>query len=236
MRPRAGFTLLEALIVVVVLGGLIVTVFSVFTVGVSGFKLGTARLDLQGEMRRVMNPLRQDLRNSSFQSASFLTVNRNVPANPPNATPQAAVNRDGLSFNGLQNMLNDASYDATGFPKWDCYIVYFATLDEPDGKMVRLALRDPSDLSSSECTLSVPRPLSNGDLSLSNPQLLNNNIRVLSSQVMDFQVSLDQANQLVAIKLRLRSPVGRMELGRRSTVEVLEIQTSVRPANTFPRL
>ena len=56
---RRAFTLLEILVVVVILGGLIIVVFGVFAVGVSGFKLGTVRLDLQSELRRIVNPLRR---------------------------------------------------------------------------------------------------------------------------------------------------------------------------------
>ncbi|MBT9587080.1 type II secretion system protein [bacterium] len=231
---RRAFTLLEILIVVVILGGLIVVVFAVFAVGVSGFKLGTVRLDLQSELRRIINPLRQDLRNSSFQSTSFVSVNRNVPANPPDAQPVTPVHRDGLCFNGLKHVLDDASYDQSGFPKWDCYVVYFASLDEPDGKMVRLTLRDddvpPDDV------LSIPRTLAAGDLSLTNPELLDGNVRILSNQVMDFEVSTDQGNQLVHLRLRLRGKAGHQDMGRRSIAEVLEINTAVRPANTWPRL
>jgi type II secretory pathway pseudopilin PulG len=231
---RRAFTLLEILIVVVILGGLIVVVFSVFAVGVSGFKLGTTRLDLQSELRRILNPMRQDLRNSSFQSTSFISVPRNVPLHPPNTQPVTPVHRDGLCFNGLQKLLDDGSYDSNGFPRWDCYIVYFATLDEPDGKMVRMALQDndvpPDDV------LSVPRSLATSDLSLTNPELLQGNVRVLSNQVMDFEVATDQGNQLITLKLRLRGKAGHQNMGGRSTAEILEIHTAVRPANTWPRL
>lgn len=233
MRARSAFTLLETLIGVVLLGGLIVVVFAVFAVGASGFKLGTARLDLQSEVRRIMTPLRQDLRNSSFQSISSVAVSRNVPAHPPNTQPLIPAHRDGLCFNGLQQILKDSSYDSnSGFPLWDCYVVYFASLDEPDGKMIRMVLQDPTPAS----TLSVPRSLSPSDLSLSNPDLLNRNIRVLSNRVLEFEATLDQSNQLVRIHLKVRSPAGHTNMGRRSTVEVVEISTSVRPANTWPRL
>lgn len=233
MSSKSAFTLLETLIGVVLLGGLIVVVFTVFAVGASGFKLGTARLDLQSEIRRIMTPLRQDLRNSSFQSVSSVAVSRNVPARPPDSLPLMPAHRDGLCFNGLQDILKDSSYDNTsGFPLWDCYVVYFATLDEPDGKMVRMQLRDPTPAS----TLSVPRSLSPSDLSMSNPDLLNRSVRVLSHRVLEFEATLDQPNQLIQIHLKLRSPAGRTNLGRRSTAEVVELSTSVRPANTWPRL
>ncbi len=228
-----GFTLLESLITIAVLGGLVLVVFAVFEVGVTGFKVGGNRLDLQGDLRRVLTPMRKDLQNSSYQSVSMLAVSAaNIPLKPPGATPSTTVERDGLCMNGLRNPQDDDSYDSdSGLPIWDCFVCYFATQDSPDGKMVRMLLRDPS-----HDTLSVPHPLSPGDLSLANPDLLANNIKVLSDQVMEFGVTLDPSNQLVRLHLKLRSKIGHQQMGGRSLVEVLEIDTTVDPANTNPRL
>lgn len=228
---RRGFTLLESLVTLSVFGGLLVFMFVVFSVGVSGFKVGTNRLDLQGEMRRVLTPLRKDLQNSSFQTISSLAVETNVPQNPPMATPTVQVQRDGLCMNGLRDLSSDDSYDPnSGLPVWDCFICYFATQDSPDGKLVRMLLRDRTP-----DVVGIPRSLSPGDLSLSNPDLLSQNLRVLSSQLMEFGVTLDPSNQLVRLQLRVRSKAGHQEMGGRSLVEVLEIQTTVDPINTHPR-
>ncbi|MBN9413980.1 MAG: prepilin-type N-terminal cleavage/methylation domain-containing protein [Candidatus Eremiobacteraeota bacterium] len=230
---RRGFTLLESLITIAVMGGLVLMVFAVFEVGVTGFKVGGNRLDLQGDLRRVLTPLRKDLQNSSFQSVSTVSVTAdNIPLKPPNPSPAATVQRDGLCMNGLRNSQDDDSYDnVSGLPIWDCFVCYFATQDSPDGKMVRMLLRDPS-----RDTLGIPRPLSPSDLSLSNPDLLASNVRVLSDQIMEFGAVLDPANQLVRLHLKLRSKVGRQQMGGRSLVEILEIETTVDPANTNPRL
>lgn len=232
MKSR-GFSLLESLVTIAVLGGLVIVIFAIFEVGVTGFKVGGNRLDLQGDLRRLLTPLRKDLQNSSYQSLSAVAVSAaNIPLKPPKATPAATVQRDGLSMNGLRNYQDEDSYDGdSGLPIWDCFICYFATLDSPDGKMVRMLLRDPS-----RDTLSVPRGLSPSDLSLSNPDLLASNIRVLSDQVMEFGVTLDPSNQLVRLHIKLRSKVGRQQMGGRSLVEILEIDTTVDPANTNPRL
>ncbi len=123
-------------------------------------------------------------------------VARSVPLYPPAPTPVTGVQRGGLCFSSLRKVLDDASYDAaTGLPKWDCYTVYFATLDEPDGKLSRILLRDPTPFD----VQSVPLALGPGDLSLANPNLLGSQVKVLSSHVMDFGVTLDQANQLPAL-------------------------------------
>lgn len=230
--PARGFTLLESLVTMAVLGGLIVVVFAVFRVGATGFKVGTNRLDLQGDLRRLMAPLRKDLQNTSFQSTSFVSQSLSVPARPPNLNPTVTVQRDGLSMNGLLQPEDSDSYDKdSGLPIWDCYLCYFVTLDQPDGKLVRMVLKDPS-----RDVLSRPLNLGPGDLSSSNGNLIQNNLRVLSDQMMDFGVTLDQSNQLVRLHLRLRSKVGHQMMGGRSLVEILEIQTTINPANTNPRL
>ena len=225
--------MLESLITIAVLGGLTLVVFAVFEVGVTGFKVGGNRLDLQGDLRRLLTPLRKDLQNSSFQSLSMVAVSAsNIPLKPPSPTPSVTVQRDGLCMNALRNAQDEGSYNSdSGLPIWDCFICYFATQDAPDGKMIRMLLRDPT-----HDTLSIPRSLSPGDLSLANPDLLANNIRVLSDQVMEFGVTLDPSNQLVRLHLKLRSKAGHQQMGGRSLVEVLEIDTTVDPANTNPRL
>lgn len=231
-RPARGFTLLESLVTIAVLGGLIVVVFSVFQIGATGFRVGSNRLDLQGDLRRLMAPLRKDLQNSSFQSTSFVSQSVSTPARPPNASPTVTVQRDGLSMNGLLQPEDNDSYDKdSGLPIWDCYFCYFATLDQPDGKLVRMVLKDPS-----HDVLSRPMNLGPADLSLSNKDLIQNNLKILSDQMMDFGVTLDESNQLVRLHLRLRSKVGHQMMGGRSLVEVLEIQTTINPANTNPRL
>lgn len=229
---RRAFTLLESLVTLAVFGGLIIFLFVMFSVGVSGFKVGTNRLDLQGEMRRLLTPLRKDLQNSSFQTVSTVALSASVPQNPPFATPTVSVQRDGLCMNGLRDLGSDTSYDAdSGLPIWDCFICYFATMDSPDGKMVRMLLRDPS-----HDVVGTPRSLSAGDLSLTNPDLLSQNVRILTQELMEFGVTLDTSNQLVRLHLKLRSKAGHQEMGGRSLVEVLEIQTTVDPINTHPRL
>lgn len=229
---KKGFTLLEGLVTVAMLGGLVVIIFMVFSTGVSGFKVGTNRLGLQSEMRRVLTPLRKDLQNSSFQSLSTVALPTSVPQKPPQITPLVVVQRDGLCMSGLRNMSKSDSYDKdTGLPIWDCYICYFATLDNPDGKMIRMMLRD-----SKPGTAGKPLFLLGSDLSLANPALISNSLRVLSDQMMEFGVTLDPSNQLVNLHLKFRSKVGRQSMGGRSLVEVMEIRTTVDPINTNPRL
>ncbi len=142
---RGGFTLLEALITVLILGGLTGVVFMVFAVGASAFRVGNNRLDLQSDLRRVLTPLRRDLENTSFQSISATNSEIDTPQNPPAGSPTVLARRDGICMNALRDSLSDSSYaPGTGLPNWDGFLLYFATRDIPDGRMVRLVLKDPT--------------------------------------------------------------------------------------------
>ena len=209
---RGGFTLLEALITVLILGGLTGVVFMVFAVGASAFRVGNNRLDLQSDLRRVLTPLRRDLENTSFQSISATNSEIDTPQNPPAGSPTVLARRDGICMNALRDSLSDSSYaPGTGLPNWDGFLLYFATRDIPDGRMA-------------------------ADLSLANPDVVNGEARILSDQILDFRVTLDSSNQLVHLSLKFRTKAGHQALAGRSLIEILEIDTSIDPANTNPRL
>lgn len=233
---RRGFTLLEALFSVVILGGLVALVCAVFEMGAAGYRRASARLDLQGEARRILTPLRKELKNSSFLSVSSVSRVAEVQAAPPNAVPLVQVRRDGVCFNAL-NSRRGGAYSARGLPRWNCYVLYFATLDNPNGHLVRTVLSDPSneDGDPTNDTISLPRNLGAGHLSASNPDMLDNELKRLSAHVMEFGVTLNQAEQYVEVQLKIRGSVGR-STGRKSTAEVLELRSVVRSANTWPRM
>lgn len=219
-----GFTLLETVVTTMVLGSLMLVIFAVFSLGASGFRVGSNRLQLQGDLRRVLIPLRRDLENSSFPSMSATVLEIATPQKPPLPLPSMPARRDGICMNGLRDSLSDSSYaDGSGLPQWDCFVLYFATQDLPDGRLMRLLLKDATP-----SVLSLPRPLSLADLSFANPDLISREARVVSDQVLGFQVRLDSSNQLVHVGLKLRT--------REPQLELLEIEMTIDPLNTSPRL
>lgn len=232
MKRRCGFTLLEALLTISIMGGMMGVLLAVFAAAGPGYKLGSTRLDLQSDLRRILGPLRRDLFNSAFQSLSVLGRIADVAANPPYDQPRLSVHRDALCMNALsRGGTSPAEYSPTsGRPMWDCYVVYFATRDDPNGNLIRMVLRDTSV---SDIAQPIPS-LNEADLSLSNANLLNNDWKELSSQVLEFSASLDEGNQLVRFHLKIRGAAGRRE--GKSTAEVLEIESTLRPDNTWPRL
>ena len=222
---RRGFSLPEILIGLVVLSGLMVGSFMIFDVGVSGFQVGTNRLDIQSDLRRILAPLRRDLRNSSFQS---------ITAIRPGTGPGVGV-RDGVCMAGLQESAGGALYNpSTGMPQWNCFVLYFATEQQGTGSMVRALLDDPTP------GRTVASPLEGFNttyLSYPNvPHAMPGSVCVLSRQVVDFEVNTRVTDQAVDVRLHLRAPKVRVLQGRRELAEMLEVKISLRPANTWPRL
>jgi hypothetical protein len=231
---RRGFSQLELLIAMGILTLLLGAVFAVFEVGSSGYRLGNTRLDLQSDLRRVSAALRTDIRESSFPTFSSLdrqTVVLADPALPAKGT--LSVRRDGMACNSIQPN-TAARYAAdTGLPRWDCYALYLATLEEPEGQLIRALVRDDSPGVSAI-------PLENwGPAYLTYPAIPNvvdDNVKQLTGQLLEFAVELQQSDQLVSVRVRLRGRGGRLEMGRKSVVQVLEANIVLRPANTWPKL
>ncbi|MBX3170830.1 MAG: prepilin-type N-terminal cleavage/methylation domain-containing protein [Candidatus Eremiobacteraeota bacterium] len=233
MTRRSAFSLLELLIALAILGGLTATLFVIFSMGSRSFQVGTGRADLQSDMRRVLTALRKDVHNSSFSSISTLDSQISVPQRPPAPLPTINVQRGAVCLNGLRRPQNPTSYDSdSGLPRWDCYIVYWATKDVPEGKLMRMLLRDDDG-----GVQGVPRdPFSAADLTSAHPSLLDHSVKELCDRLLAFRVDLDAGNQLVNINLKLRSRPGRQMGAGRSLLEVIEITSTVFPANTHPRL
>lgn len=233
---RRGFSLLEALFSVTLMGALIGIVCAVFEMGAAGYRLGQTRLELQSELRRITVPLSKDLKNSSLLSVSTLAQTCQVSDNPPFAQPLVTVHRDGVACNGLKTR-TASSYSDRGLPRWDCYMLYFATQDAPDGRLMRTLLRDPSTLDSDPDNdiLSVPLQLTPGHFSSSHPDMLDGELKTLSTQVMEFSTELNLVEQYVSVRIKVRGKQGRT-LGGKSSAEVLETSLSIRPENTWPRL
>jgi hypothetical protein len=215
--------MLEAMLTVTILGGLIGVLCSVFEVGAANFRLGMTRTELQGELRRIVVPLRKDLKNTSYLSLAALDLTAPDPESSP---------RHALCFNGVNGRLQT---NDRGLPRWSCYVLYFASRDVPNGRMIRALLRDDNHGVADD---HIAEPLANfqpGHLSTGSGQMIDGELRTLSQQVADFAVELQPLEQYVQLRLRVRGRGGRT-LARRSSAETLEVRVSVRPENTWPRL
>lgn len=231
---RRALSLLEILVTTLIFGALMLLMTEVFQLGTSLFAGGSTRLELQNEVRRIQAAMQRALQNSNFNSVSILNNSQQVPLDPLLPHPTVSVERGGLCFNGLTDSLNQARYDAlTGLPRWDCYELFWATLDVPDGKLIYARMHDPTPYS----TQAVPLPgFSSAIFSLGNSELISGELKTLSHRIFHFGGSLDGPNQLVHIRLSVRTPAGRTSAQRKSLVEAVSVQYVLRPENTYPRL
>jgi hypothetical protein len=234
---RRGFTLIEALVYASMMSLMVVILFTMFAAGVSNFRQGVGRIELQGEARRILAPLRRDLFNSSYASVSHVARTYDAPRDPMRNASTRPVQRDGLCFRALRPG-GSHQFDAdSGLPRWDCYCLYFATADMPEGRMVKALVSDgdPPTLDA--------RPMSGllahqaAFLRFPNPaNLLPGQLHTFSRQVLEFAVTPLDSDQSVQIKLVVRGAAGRLEMGHRSSAEILELNLTIRPVNTYPRL
>jgi len=233
-RSRGALSLLEITVTTAIFGALMLVMLAVFDIGTSLFASGSTRLELQNELRRIQVVLQTTLRNSNFNSVSVFNATQVVPLHPPKSTPTLAAERFGLCFNSLSDTQDPNRYDATtGLPRWDCYDLFWASLDIPDGKMIFAKMHDPTPYS----TQAVPLPgFSSAVFSLGNTELVAGEFKILSSRVLQFGCSLDTPNQLVHIRLSVRSAAKGKTAGGKSLVESASIEYAIRAENTWPRL
>lgn len=122
MKER-GTTLLEALVACSVLSLMLIALFALFNVGTRMFQLSVTRQGLEGEARRVNAWLEKDLR-KTVASSTLLETSR--------------PKRHGLCCPTLARWDLAGSYSAqSGLPDWDRYLGYYATLQQPTGRLLR---------------------------------------------------------------------------------------------------
>lgn len=127
MRPR-GFTLIETLVGVVIFMGLVFVAFFLFEYGVrASFKLSNSQ-DLQSVATRIALSLQNELRRSARSSVTTLTQ----------VTSPNSLRRDAICFAGVSDWGSAAAFNTTyGMPNFDRYVNYYATTEEPVGRLIR---------------------------------------------------------------------------------------------------
>lgn len=230
------------------LGVLTVFLFGVFAHSSALFTLGNTRGNLQSELRRLIASIGREVTHTSFYSVA---VDKPMPVSVQHDFKTVIkVQRDTLSCAALKQPLLSTSYNpVTGLAYWDCYTVYMATKEVPYGKLIRYRVDSPFDTAG---PTNEPAPLKGrnaaGAYDFLSPvlsafpsptgatPLLPDSTRLLTKQLMGFDVQAEPGNQLVRIRLTLRGEEGRLTPGRRSTAELLEGKLVFKPENTWPRL
>lgn len=191
-----GFTITEALITLLVFSFFLGVLMYTMAYGFRTFSLAVSRSDVTTEARRLVLFMENELRSSAYFSARV--VRRGA----------GTVSRDGLCFVSISDWSKPSAYNQMeGRPNWDRYLLYYATTEQPSGRLVRMVL-NPLD-SSEVGSFPYPPFAENPDLFLLEepgeyalPDLAN--YRVLASKVKSFSVNLLPTTQEVEVRTILR--------------------------------
>lgn len=220
-RLKTGFSVLEAVVVLAILSVVMLVVFALFQFGSRGFQHAVLRQGLLGDAQASATRFKADASPSHFRSITVVPRTINLPGG-------ASLRRDAVAFVGLSDWHNPANFFPSGLPRWDRYIVYYATRDE-EGLLVRQEV----DLGP------LPGPVPYDDLAINISDLPNTNANVfrsgiLSKHVLEFEVGKNQTRQVLDLKLLLRQKGGKRVNSNQTVDEVHETVLSVEAMNSYP--
>lgn len=225
MRRAAGYTVLEMMVTIFILGFVVLGVFGLFSIGSNGFRHTILRQGIQGDAARVASALRRDVRLTHLDSVT-------VEARNYTTADGRAVRRDGLAFVSLSNW-NDPNrfYTVTRLPRWDRYIVFYATNDRDLGRLVRQEIEPGGEIG--------PYPYLALPGNLAPAPVLNADVvetTILAENVLSFSARPNPATRTVEVALSLRQISGKLTGGQRKVDEIMELEFDFEPRNTFPKL
>jgi hypothetical protein len=210
-RRQRGTTIAELLVVSLIFS-LILGVCMYATV--SGFRMfeqAGSRHQLQREAAAIFAWLQRDLEVTNL--VRCVTESRT----------SGIDNRDKLGIVGLGSWQEPIAKDALGHPDWDKVIIYSATRDPEAGQLVRQSIDAPGGVTADTVrTFMVDGAALGADL------------RRLAGGVKIFRTvkAVEEESLLIDLVL-VQNTVQTGTAGTRK--EVFEVQTSVRPRNTFPK-
>ena len=201
------------------MGMAVALAFGMFSFGSRAFRLGSLRSGLQAEARRVYSQLDWDLRRTDMSTLSLVTSADDPMRQVPNVSG-TLVERDGVCMANLRDWRSAGSYDATTLrPRWDRYVVYFATTEPTGGRLLRQVLEPAGAPYNAPFAGLALDPAVPGD--------------VLAQHVEEFKVSRDATTDSIVVQLKLRERGGQKPgTAGKNLDETLELGLQVGPENT----
>ncbi len=224
-RPKdvLGFTLMEAVVVFFALSLITTGIFVLFRFGSGTFHHLVLKQGLQVDATRFSHGFSRLARLTHFDTVTV------IPRTYVTSDGDT-VRRDAVAFVGLSSWSSPSSFDPyTGLPLWDEYVVYYATTDGDQARLIR-------QIVSPGGTLGISTYADLGANIDNNPA--NNADVVNTLEVTDalysFEVTKDSSDRTVKVRLRLRRKGARSGLGNRLVDESFEADYAVPALNTFP--
>ncbi len=226
MNRNSGHTILELTVAVFVFTIVVLLVFSIFISGHRLYHQATLRQGLQGDARRFISLLQHDMSLTDFNTVS--TVSRIITLH---STP---YHRDALAVGSLSDWNNPSNFTPLNLPRWDSYIVYYATTGE-NGLLIRQEIR-PTPVPMPDGFKTPYSVLSSNisDTPTANADVFKTSI--LSRSVLDFKVEPQAPDQAVKITLKLRRRGGKRAGTYKQVDETFEVRVLSKAENTWPRL
>lgn len=225
-----GFTITEALVTLLVFSFFIGILFVTLAHGFRTFSLSVARSDVTTEARRLLLYMESELRSTAYFSIAPVERMSDGPS-------LQHSRRDGLCFVSVLDWSKPNVYNRIeARPEWDRYVCYYATTEEPSGRLVRLALSPEKSeevgsfpyakFGSVPFTYMVENPLA---LKLSDLA----NVRVIATKIKSFEVELLPAGQEVDVRTILRQNAIMSRRGdKRREGGTFELHYRIRPQNS----
>lgn len=233
MKRVRAFSLLELSVSMAILSLVLLGIFGIFEVGQSTFHYASLRQGLQSEARIAFYSMSNDLRHSSFVTATAQprTVSVILPRQEKRG-PQT-LDRDGLCMAGVQDWGSPGAVDPlTGFPNFDCYVVYYATT-EPEGRLIRQIVKPALLGPYPNAQFSVANSMRDTPLTNANRVGLT---RTLSSRLLSLRARRDNATRLINVRLRFRGMGANRPGSPAKADETFEMSLKTFPENTYPRV
>ncbi len=228
-RFRQGLSLLETVFSMAILSVVMLAIFGIFSMGQRSFHFASLRQGLQSEGRKAWTLLKQDLRQSNFVATTARARPASLLLPRREAEGLVSVDRDGLCLPSVRDWASPTAInEVTGFPNFDCYIVYYAS-EDPEGRFIRQVIQPPTV---------GPYPFEGFTLNqdpLTNAHRVGNP-KILSYQVLSFQARKDEGSRLIRLSVRFRGLGAGKPGSTKKADETFELSLQIYPENTYPRL
>lgn len=224
MRLQRGTTVVELLVGMTILLLLMGAVFSLFEFGTQSFRLSALRQDLQTTSRQILTRIEQEIRLTNLESMSVADdAARRI------VVDGAVTRRHALCLATLSDWNDLTLFDAnSGMPLWNRYTLYYATLENPQGRLLRVELDTGAPAAgpwAAFAGLPLPDALPVSPFAGATVKRAQS----LTSEVLEFALTPD--DKAMGCTLKLRRQETTKFAGQKGRDEVFQLDIKTRPRN-----
>lgn len=207
---RRAFSLPELVLAIALFGLVSLLVFSMLLNGTRSFNIAMSRSTLQGELNRSLARIQGEVRRSSVSLVSLVQgPDRQL----------GLLSREGICLSALRDWRSPASYDPSGTPLWDEFVLYYATMQTP-GRLLRRTFHPAGSPYTAPMT---------GLTLLDQPG--GSETAVLAQHLEEFKLRYDGGAGVLEASLLLRRRAGRTPQGQRVNEERVQAACRMRLNN-----